>query len=101
MSNDIKFGDMRTEYGKSLVELGEQDNNIVVLGADTTDSLKTADFGIKLPVVEKAITPPVSRFEEAFKPYTSASPPLGLLDKLPPLTINWNPPISTLELYNT
>ena len=49
MSNDIKFGDMRTEYGKSLVELGEQDKNIVVLGADTTDSLKTADFGKKFP----------------------------------------------------
>ena len=44
MSIDLKFGDMRTEYGKSLVELGEQDNNIVVLGADTTDSLKTASF---------------------------------------------------------
>ena len=43
------FGDMRTEYGKSLVELGEQDKNIVVLGADTTDSLKTADFGKKFP----------------------------------------------------
>ena len=25
MSEDVKFGDMRTEYGKSLVELGEQD----------------------------------------------------------------------------
>ena len=41
--------DMRTEYGKALVELGEQNPNIVVLGADTTDSLKTADFGKKFP----------------------------------------------------
>ena len=49
MSDDVKFGDMRTEYGKSLVELGEQDKNIVVLGADTTDSLKTAGFGKKFP----------------------------------------------------
>ena len=49
MSIDLKFGDMRTEYGKSLVELGEQDKNIVVLGADTTDSLKTASFGKKFP----------------------------------------------------
>ena len=49
MSNDIKFGDMRTAYGKSLIELGEQDKNIVVLGADTTDSLKTAGFGKKFP----------------------------------------------------
>ena len=49
MSTDIQFGDMRTQYGKSLVRLGEQDKNIVVLGADTTDSLKTADFGKKFP----------------------------------------------------
>jgi transketolase len=49
MSTDIQFGDMRTQYGKSLVQLGEQDENIVVLGADTTDSLKTADFGKTFP----------------------------------------------------
>lgn len=49
MSTDIQFGDMRTQYGKSLIQLGEQDKNIVVLGADTTDSLKTADFGKKFP----------------------------------------------------
>ena len=49
MSDDIKFGDMRTAYGKSLIELGEQDKNVVVLGADTTDSLKTAGFGKKFP----------------------------------------------------
>ena len=49
MSNDIKFGDMRTAYGKSLIELGEQNKNVVVLGADTTDSLKTAGFGKKFP----------------------------------------------------
>ena len=30
MSNDVKYGDMRTEYGKSLVELGEQDKNVLV-----------------------------------------------------------------------
>ena len=45
MSDEVKFGDMRTEYGKALIELGEQDKKIVVLGADTTDSLKTAGFG--------------------------------------------------------
>ena len=49
MSDDVKYGDMRTEYGKSLVELGDQDKNVIVLGADTTDSLKTADFGKKFP----------------------------------------------------
>jgi transketolase len=49
MNDEIQYGDMRTEYGKSLIGLGEQDKNVVVLGADTTDSLKTADFGKKFP----------------------------------------------------
>jgi transketolase len=40
---------MRTAYGKALVDLGQENSNIVVLGADTTDSLKTADFGKKFP----------------------------------------------------
>ena len=44
-----EFGDMRTAYGKALTELGEQDKNIVVLGADTTDSLKTSGFGKTFP----------------------------------------------------
>ena len=44
-----QFGDMRTEYSKSLISVGEQDPNVVVLGADTTDSLKTAGFGKKFP----------------------------------------------------
>jgi len=44
-----QFGDMRTEYSKSLVAVGEEDPNVVVLGADTTDSLKTANFGKKFP----------------------------------------------------
>ena len=43
------LGDMRTEYSKALVAVGEQDTNVVVLGADTTDSLKTANFGEKFP----------------------------------------------------
>ena len=44
-----EFGDMRTAYGKALIELGEQDQNVVVLGADTTDSLKTSGFGKQFP----------------------------------------------------
>ena len=44
-----EFGDMRTAYGNALTELGEQDKNIVVLGADTTDSLKTSGFGKHFP----------------------------------------------------
>ena len=39
------LGDMRTEYSKALVAVGEQDTNVVVLGADTTDSLTSANFG--------------------------------------------------------
>ncbi len=41
--------DMRTEYGKTLIEIGKQNPNVVVLGADTTDSLKTAEFGKEFP----------------------------------------------------
>ena len=41
--------DMRTEYGKTLIELGKENPNIVVLGADTTDSLKTIGFGKQFP----------------------------------------------------
>ncbi len=41
--------DMRTEYGKTLIEIGKENPNVVVLGADTTDSLKTAGFGKNFP----------------------------------------------------
>ena len=41
--------DMRTEYGRALVEMGQSNPDIVVLGADTTDSLKTAVFGRAYP----------------------------------------------------
>lgn len=40
---------MRTEYGNTLVELGKENQNVVVLGADTTDSLKTIKFGKMFP----------------------------------------------------
>lgn len=43
------MGDMRTAYGKALVDIGSENQNVVVLGADTTDSLKTSDFGKKFP----------------------------------------------------
>ena len=45
----VQMTDMRTEYGKTIIEIGRTDPNIVVLGADTTDSLKTADFGKEFP----------------------------------------------------
>ena len=41
--------DMRSEYSKILIELGKENPNIVVLGADTTDSLKTSGFGKVFP----------------------------------------------------
>jgi len=40
---------MRSEYGKTLIEIGKENQNVVVLGADTTDSLKTASFGKEFP----------------------------------------------------
>jgi transketolase len=41
--------DMRSEYSKTLVELGRENPHIVVLGADTTDSLKISGFGKEFP----------------------------------------------------
>lgn len=41
--------DMRSEYSKALIRAGQNDERIVVLGADTTDSLKTAGFGREFP----------------------------------------------------
>ncbi|MEE9237483.1 MAG: transketolase C-terminal domain-containing protein [Thermoplasmata archaeon] len=39
----------RTYFGQALVELGARRSDIVVVGADTTQSLKTALFGKKFP----------------------------------------------------
>lgn len=41
--------DMRTAYGETLIKIGEENPNVVVVGADTTDSLKTRPFGKKFP----------------------------------------------------
>ncbi|MEM3158763.1 MAG: transketolase family protein [Nitrososphaerales archaeon] len=43
------MGDMRTGYGEALVELGAVNKNVVVVGGDTTQSLKTSLFGEKYP----------------------------------------------------
>ena len=48
-TGDIKFSDMRSAYGDSLVDLGSKYSNIVCVGGDTTDSLKTKKFGEKYP----------------------------------------------------
>ena len=44
-----EMADMRTVYGETLIKIGEENPNIVVVGADTTDSLKTKPFGKKFP----------------------------------------------------
>ena len=44
-----KMGAMRNAYGEALVELGASNPRIVVLGADTTDSMKSGMFGAKYP----------------------------------------------------
>src|SRR6266487_5854653 len=49
LSDKNVISDMRSAYGKALVELGSEDPNIVCVGADTTDSLKTKLFGDKFP----------------------------------------------------
>ena len=41
--------DMRSEYAKTLVEVGKENSSVVVLGADTTDSLKISKFGKEFP----------------------------------------------------
>ena len=41
--------DMRTQYAQSLIQVGKKNPNVVVLGADTTDSLKTSSFGKEFP----------------------------------------------------
>lgn len=47
--NPPTMTDMRSEYAKTLVDLGKKNPSIVVLGADTTDSLKTSAFGKEFP----------------------------------------------------
>ncbi len=44
-----KQGSMRTAYGEALVELGAVNPAVVVLGADTTESMKSGMFGAKFP----------------------------------------------------
>lgn len=49
LSNLKKIADMRGAYGETLVELGKKNPDLVCVGADTTDSLKTKRFGDKYP----------------------------------------------------
>ena len=49
LSSEKKTADMRGVYGDTLVELGRIHKEVVCVGADTTDSLKTKKFGDKYP----------------------------------------------------
>jgi transketolase len=40
---------MRDMYGEALLELGEEDSRVVVIGADTTQSIKASVFGSRFP----------------------------------------------------
>jgi transketolase len=44
-----KVAAMRDAYGEALLELGESNKDVVVLGADTTGSLKSGVFATKFP----------------------------------------------------
>ena len=52
MSSDIetpKMASMRDAYGETLAKLGLEMKSLVVVGADTTGSIKTSIFGQKFP----------------------------------------------------
>ena len=49
LSSERKLQDMRSMYADTLVELGQSIREIVCLGADTTDSIKTKKFGDRYP----------------------------------------------------
>ncbi|MFH1683728.1 MAG: transketolase family protein [Candidatus Margulisiibacteriota bacterium] len=47
--SDLKLVATREAYGKTLVELGRENPNVVVLDADLSASTKTSDFGKEFP----------------------------------------------------
>jgi transketolase len=49
MGQPWKLESVRTHFGEALRALGEQREDVVVVGADTTQSLKTAIFGKEFP----------------------------------------------------
>jgi len=46
LSSEKKIQDMRSVYADTLVELGQSCHELVCVGADTTDSIKTKKFEI-------------------------------------------------------
>jgi transketolase len=49
LSSEKKTQDMRSVYADTLVELGRSNHEVVCVGADTTDSIKTKKFGDRYP----------------------------------------------------
>ena len=49
MQTPWKLENQRTYFSKALVELGRSDPKVVVVGADTTESVKTMSFGKEFP----------------------------------------------------
>ena len=49
MQTPWKLENQRTYFSKALVELGRSNPKVVVVGADTTESLKTMPFGQEFP----------------------------------------------------
>jgi transketolase len=49
LSSEKKTQDMRSVYADTLVELGQSCHEVVCVGADTTDSIKTKKFGDRYP----------------------------------------------------
>src|ERR1044071_339851 len=43
------MSEMRSAYGETLINIGNEYSNVVCVGGDTTDSLKTKAFGDKFP----------------------------------------------------
>lgn len=46
---EAKSGSLRDALGETLVEIGGQNSDMVVVGADTTESIKMMEFGKKYP----------------------------------------------------
>src|SRR5207245_4801141 len=44
-----KMESQRSYFGKALIQLGRRNPDVVVVGADTTESIKTIDFGKAFP----------------------------------------------------
>ena len=45
----LQISEMRSAYGETLVSLGNEYSDVVCVGGDTTDSLKTKAFGDRFP----------------------------------------------------